>query len=63
MFQSKESEVGISIYDKQGKLLVKKNISCEAGTNSKVLDVSLPNGAYIVRLVSDEFSVSQKVIK
>jgi len=60
---AKESEVNVSVYNLQGKLVAKYNNWFEAGYNSKVVDSTLPQGIYIVKINSDEFSVSKKVIK
>jgi hypothetical protein len=59
---TKRSEINISVYDLQGKLMVTTNTWYDAGYNKKVIDVSLPNGIYIVKIISDEISISKKII-
>jgi hypothetical protein len=60
---AKESDVTIAVYDVQGKLMVNYTNWFSAGSNKKVIDATLPTGIYIVKINSDEFSVSKKVIK
>ncbi|MDP4268886.1 MAG: T9SS type A sorting domain-containing protein, partial [Bacteroidota bacterium] len=60
---AKESDVTMAVYDVQGKLMAKYTNWFSAGSNKKVIDTTLPTGIYIVKITSDEFSVSTKVIK
>ncbi|WP_243348358.1 LamG-like jellyroll fold domain-containing protein [Parabacteroides sp. FAFU027] len=59
----KESDVQIAVYDMQGKLLVKRSYSGESGYNRNVIEAPLPKGIYLVKVTSDEFSVSKKIIR
>ncbi|MBN1186211.1 MAG: T9SS type A sorting domain-containing protein [Bacteroidales bacterium] len=59
---TKESMVQIMIYDIQGKQVNNGIYLYEAGLSKKSFDVSLPPGIYIIQLISDEFTVSKKVI-
>jgi len=61
---SKGADASITICDLNGKLLIQKRITGKSGYNKQSLDTSfLSNGIYIVKIVSDEFSVSKKVSK
>lgn len=58
----KESFVNIAIYDMHGKQVKASALWYDSGFSKKKMDVSLPEGVYIIKLVSDEFTVSKKVI-
>ncbi len=59
---SRESDVAITIYDVQGRQLIEKRAQFMPGSHSERINVNLPDGIYIVELVSDEFVVSKKII-
>lgn len=60
---NKESVVSISVYDMQGKLVSKYSNWCEAGRNNKTINAPASKGVYIVKITSDEFSISRKLTK
>ena len=60
---TKGSNVEISVFDVQGKLLFKKSEYSEPGIHKDEFNVNLSGGIYIVKMASDEFIVSKKLIK
>jgi hypothetical protein len=60
---AQSSNVEISVFNAQGMLLNKTIGSFNAGKNSKVVDVNLTSGLYLVNLVQNGKSFTQKVIK
>jgi|GEM_PF-656056 len=60
---SDASDVEVSVYDMQGRLLSQNKFAGVAGYNKQIIDASLPKGVYLVKISSDEFSVSKKVIR
>ncbi|MBN2612827.1 MAG: T9SS type A sorting domain-containing protein [Bacteroidales bacterium] len=59
---ARESLVNIGIYDLQGRIIVSGTYRFQAGTDKKIMNVLLPEGIYIVKLESDDFTVSKKAI-
>jgi len=57
------SNVEFMIYNPQGLLLSKVKTSFDAGKNQKVLDATLPSGVYLVKMICNGISITQKVIK
>ena len=60
---AQSSNVEISVFNAQGMLLNKTIGSFNAGKNSQVVDVNLISGLYLVNLVQNGKSFTQKVIK
>jgi len=57
------ANVEFMIYDPQGLLLSKEKTSFQAGKNHKVLNTTLPSGVYLVKMICNGKSNTQKVIK
>ena len=60
-----ENEITITLFDLQGKLVVEKALGKKPpGENQEVLDIStLLNGTYICRIISENTTITKKVIK
>jgi hypothetical protein len=56
------SDINISIYDLQGRLMLEQKIKGIAGYNKNTVQTSLPEGLYIVKTATREFTVSGKVL-
>jgi hypothetical protein len=56
------SDVNLFIYDVQGKLISFKKYSCQVGFNKIILNAPINRGINIIRVVSNDFSISKKVI-
>jgi hypothetical protein len=59
---NKPSDVTISVFDLQGKLLMQSARKFEAGLQINKTDATLPAGVYFVKVSSPEFVISQKII-
>jgi hypothetical protein len=55
------ADVTLSLLDIQGKLLKQKTVAGSAGSNQQVIDLSVPKGIYIVRLVTGKTAATIKV--
>lgn len=60
---TQSSEVEILVFNAQGMLLNKTVGTYNAGRNSKMVDINLTSGLYLVRLTQNGKSVASKVIK
>lgn len=60
---NKATNVNISVFDLQGKLLMQSVSRLEAGFHSNKTESKLPAGVYFVKVSSPEFVISQKIIK
>lgn len=61
---AKPSAYAITIYDLQGKSLIKKTCVANAGSNNLSLDIhALTRGTYIVKIQSDDKSFASKLVK
>jgi len=60
---AQSSNVEISVFNAQGMLLNKTIGSFNAGKNSKVVDVNLTSGLYLVKLTQNGKSITAKVIR
>jgi hypothetical protein len=58
----KESLVNVSVYDIHGKLIYIEDFKFGVGINKKVIDKLLPEGIYIIKILSNEFIISKKVV-
>lgn len=59
---NKASNVTVSVFDIQGKLLLQSTQRFEAGIHTSKTESSLSAGVYLVKVSSPEFIVSQKII-
>ncbi|HET7733520.1 MAG TPA: T9SS type A sorting domain-containing protein, partial [Paludibacter sp.] len=55
--------VEFSVCNIQGQILFQQKMNCEQGQNRKVLDIDLPTGVYLVRMLNNGLSTTLKVIK
>jgi hypothetical protein len=60
---AQSANVEISVFNAQGMLLNKTIGSFNAGKNSKVVDVNLTSGLYLVKLTQNGKSITTKVIR
>lgn len=59
---NKATNVSISVFDLQGKLMLQSVRRFEAGLHTNKTESTLPAGVYFVKVSSPEFVVSQKII-
>lgn len=57
------SAVRLSVYNIQGAMLWDENVSCVQGRNTKVINSTLPAGAYVVKITKNGMSGYKKIIK
>lgn len=61
-YLNQHSQVSILVLDLQGKILLKSNELLLEGENKKEIANTLPPGIYLVRLSSNEFNTTKKLI-
>jgi len=63
IYLQNKSDIDISVYDLNGKLLIREKSSGGAGENRQAIKAPLKRGLYIVKIVTSYQTISEKIVK